>query len=296
MSKLSRRIGVSPAFLVSQYGKDFTPEDVCNAIEIIQSWGFSHLQIEIYDFDKIPMWLTDSGVEKVNRVREQANFDISILVCHLLINEFTSIESLYDFSKIDKVKELIDIAKSINTCRYLLLPFGSLIREAPNNKKLENFGDYKKQFFEKFSLIYNLVNESEFNLLIEILPKSIIGRYETLRNEIINKYQNKIGILFDTGHAWADGENIIEIPIEFRKYIFGTHLCDNFGKESLSLAPGKGNINWKKLINNLLLSDYSGYFDIEILCPKEKVQVEYTEAFMYIKSIIKDYYKNPNHN
>jgi hypothetical protein len=84
MSTSHKKIGVSPAFLISAYGKGFTPENACEGMELVASWGFSNIQIEIFDEEKIPLWLEGNGAKKVRQVQEKLGIKISQLVCHLL--------------------------------------------------------------------------------------------------------------------------------------------------------------------------------------------------------------------
>ena len=56
-----------------------------------------------------------------------------------------------------------------------------------------------------------------------------------------------LGLNFDTGHARACKENLYLIPAKLGGRILGTHLCDNFGHENLSLRPGAGSIDWPRL-------------------------------------------------
>ena len=76
------------------------------------------------------------------------------------------------------------------------------------------------------------------------------------------------------------------LPFRLQDRIFGLHICDNFGTENLSLAPGKGSIEWKPFIVNLLSSGYNGSLDIEIGCETENVKSEYAAGLKYINSLV----------
>jgi sugar phosphate isomerase/epimerase len=116
-------------------------------------------------------------------------------------------------------------------------------------------------------------------------PLNIAGGYEGFLQILKGIESDRLGFLFDTGHAWAAMEDVAAIPTRVGGKIFGTHLCDNFGGESLKLMPGKGNINWKEVINNLKSSKYAGYYDLEIICSQEKVEEEYLTGLEYISSL-----------
>lgn len=288
MKEIINKIGVSPAYLISAYGTKFTPDNVVNAIDILTFTGFSNLQIEIFSEDRIPLWLDDGGGKKVNQTILRKDFIVNQLVCHLLIEEFTSYKAFSNLNGIKIFKKMIEICRCIDFCDSLVLPIGTFKDWAfveKNNLEKENL--YLK-FLEKFQRFIDIISNTNLKLSIEILPNSIIGNYQTLNHLILELKDHNIGILFDTGHAWANGEDVVNIPNFYGKYIFGTHLCDNFGKESYSFAPGKGNINWEGVLNSLIKSGYSGCYDVEILCDQINVEKEYKFGFEFIKSILSE--------
>ena len=69
--------------------------------------------------------------------------------------------------------------------------------------------------------------------------------------------------------------------------ILGTHLCDNFGHENLSLPPGAGSIDWLQIVSGLTAAGYRGYFDIEIVCRPEAVRQQYSEGRAFIEKLLK---------
>ena len=97
---------------------------------------------------------------------------------------------------------------------------------------------------------------------------------------------DSLGLNFDTGHAWAAKENINMIPAKLNGQILGTHICDNFGHENLSLRPGAGSIDWSEIISGLRASGYNGSFDIEIICMPEAVRQEYSQSRAFIEALL----------
>jgi hypothetical protein len=53
--------GVSPAFVLSGYGHDFSLENYCEALPRIQRIGFDAFQSEIYTAAAAPEWLQGGG-------------------------------------------------------------------------------------------------------------------------------------------------------------------------------------------------------------------------------------------
>ena len=120
----------------------------------------------------------------------------------------------------------------------------------------------------------------------EIMPGSVVGGIDGYLRLCCDLGPDAPGFNFDTGHAWAAGEDILRIPERLGKQILGTHLCDNFGHENRSLRPGAGSIDWPQLAGALMAAHYSGAWDIEIICPPERCREEYGQAYHFMTSQI----------
>lgn len=287
MKTLNQRFGVSPAFSISAYGNHFTPENICEAMERINPWGFTNIQIEIFDKEKIELWLEGDATKRVKKVAQKLGMNITQLVGHLLIDDCASPSALFSDSGIETMEKLVSIANGLGIVKSITLPIGKYSYEERGEKKPEQFSDESimKRLTEKLYDFYRPVETAGYRLAVELLPKNIVGGYPGFAQIQKNVALNWFGLLFDTGHAWAASEDIYSIPQQFKGSIFGTHLCDNFGDESLKLAPGKGSINWEKLITNLEHSQYPGYLDIEIICTPDKVEDKYRNSLDFLMSL-----------
>jgi hypothetical protein len=67
--------GVSPAFVLSAYGHDFSLDNYCEALPRIRRLGFDAFQLEIYTAAAVPEWLR--GGRRVQRIATDLglNFD-----------------------------------------------------------------------------------------------------------------------------------------------------------------------------------------------------------------------------
>lgn len=288
MKTFNQRFGVSPAFAISSYGNQFTPDNIIEAMEKIQPWGFTNIQIEIFDNDKVDLWLAGEVTKKVKNVAEELGMNISQLVGHLLIDDCASPSALFSNSGIETMGRLVSIAKGLGCVGSITLPIGEYSdgEHEVNTSDKYTHDVIQKRLVEKLCEFYRPVEAAGFHLAVELLPKNIVGGYKGF-NIIQNAVSpNWFGLLFDTGHAWVAAEDIYSIPQKHKGSIFGLHLCDNFGSENLKLSPGKGDINWEKLIQNLVRSQYPGYFDLEIICKPEDVEEEYRCSLNYIKTLL----------
>jgi len=138
----------------------------------------------------------------------------------------------------------------------------------------------------KLSRLLALVEDAGRRMALEILPGAIVGGIDGFMRLCERVGTDSLGLNFDTGHAWACKENLYLIPAKLGSRILGTHLCDNFGHENLSLRPGAGSIDWPRLIAALKACGYNGPWDIEIVCPPNSVAEEYGAGRRFIEALV----------
>ncbi|MHC4726215.1 MAG: sugar phosphate isomerase/epimerase family protein [Planctomycetota bacterium] len=279
--------GVSPAFVFSFYGKQFSVKDFCQALEVVKELGFSGFQPEIFIKEALPDWI-NSGSKTISKKAREFGLQATQFVAHFMMENFSTPEEVNSDSGLEELKNVVEIAKHFDNCRVLTIPVGSFSIQWDQIQTMKPSWalDVKKRFVEKINKFLELIKESGLVFALEILPFSVVGGIEgflVICNELNSP---DLGINLDTGHAWACREIVPLLPFRLKDRIFGLHLCDNFGTENLSLAPGKGSIEWKPFIRNLLSSGYNGSLDIEIGCEAEDVKSEYVTGLKYIKSLI----------
>jgi len=101
------------------------------------------------------------------------------------------------------------------------------------------------------------------------VPK-VFGKYPQEMLRLLDLVDRpNIGLTFDVGHA-----NTMGLVDEFLKVYQGrishVHLHDNMGKKDEHLPVGKGNIDWKAVMDGL--SHYSGIFVTEVDCLEDGVE------------------------
>ena len=89
------------------------------------------------------------------------------------------------------------------------------------------------------------------------MPSAVIGGIDGFKRLCDQLDTDTLGLNYDTGHAWAAKENLSMIPAKLNGQILGTHFCDNFSFENVSLRPGTGSIDWPGIIDSLGASGYA---------------------------------------
>lgn len=287
MSKL--RFGVSPAFLLSLYGDDFLPEDVVAALDRVKALGFDCFQCELVTTDKLPYWEEGGGVMVAEKAREKG-LGISQMVAHFMLTAFEDEEVLYSDFGLPQIGRLFHVLDGMGFHGQVTVPIGPYVGLSElSNKQKE---DARQRLIEKLRDINALAIVHDDIIALEVQPGALISGGEDIL-EVTESVGLDVGYNYDTGHAWASGEKrTAELPLLFGRRMYGTHLCDNDGHKNLSLAPGKGNIDWDTVIASLLRSGYTGSLDLEIFTTADLVNNEYSEALAYVASLAEKYYKS----
>jgi sugar phosphate isomerase/epimerase len=276
-------IGVSPAYFISRFGNRFTPEEVAEGLRELAGIGFQGFQLEVYHRETLENWAR-SGALLVRKASRDLGLKAGHFVAHFMLEAFADPDSLLSSSGIDEMKGVLEIVHPFEECRVVTVPLGGF--EAPSLPTSEHYRRFFDRCVEKVGAILAVVEGAGRRMALEILPSAIIGGIDGFMRLCERLGAASLGLNFDTGHAWASKENLYLVPAKLGPHIAGTHLCDNFGNENLSLRPGAGSIDWPRLVSALQASGYNGPFDIEIICAPEKACEEYSKARAFIESIL----------
>ena len=186
------------------------------------------------------------------------------------------------------MRKVTGMLESFPDCPLVTLPVGPFHADwhDPELSKPGSYASLLMRFTEKVSRLIQVVASGGRSLALEILPYSFLGGTSGFLLVAEAVGSQRLGYNFDTGHAWACKEEPTLIPLKLGRWILGTHLCDNLGDTNLSLRPGTGSIAWKQVLENLLASGYRGSLDIEIRCPANTLEAEYSSALSYIRSVL----------
>jgi sugar phosphate isomerase/epimerase len=279
--------GVSPAFFISRHTDRFTPADVCEGLTAIAELGFQQFQLEVFHAETIVDWAS-GGSRQVRQRSGDLGLRPSQFVAHFMLNAFSNTASVMSDAALTEINPVLEIVDRFDDCPVVTIPLGAF-----DAQQIVTRDDYRALFKRCVEIIGSLLERVEKagrRLALEVMPSAIIGGIDGFMRLCEQLGTDSLGLNFDTGHAWAAKENIYMIPAKLNGQILGTHFCDNFGHENLSLRPGAGSIDWPAVIDGLKASGYEGSFDIEIICAPEAVQQEYGQGRAFIESILKRVY------
>ena len=276
-------IGLSPAYFISRFTDKFSPSDVAGSLADIREMGYSGFQLEVFHRNNLKLWL-EGGSRQVRQRADDLNLKPTQFVAHFMMAAFSNPGNLLSDLGLDEMPAVLDIVSHFEACPVITVPLG--VFETRRVAACSDFKSYYGRCIEKIARLLEMVEASGYRLALEIMPSALIGGIDGFMRLCDRLGTQSLGLNFDTGHAWAAKENLYLIPAKLGQQILGTHLCDNFGLENLSLPPGGGSIDWPRIMAGLKAAGYQGSFDIEIVCPEEDVRRQYREGRAFIETLL----------
>ncbi|MBO5069956.1 MAG: sugar phosphate isomerase/epimerase [Roseburia sp.] len=277
------KYGVSPAFLLSLFGEQFTPKDVVSAISLIRQLGFDCFQSEIVFADKITLW-ENGGAKAVSQTAEENELTMSQLVAHFMMEAFKDRESLFSDEGVSEITRVFQIADMMRFQGQVTIPMGPF--RAIECLKEEEKQQCHVRLVEKMRVIMEIACHFGNPVAIEVQPRALISGVSEILG-FLEEVGSGLGYNYDTGHAWASGAvDTAQFPLVLTDRLMGTHLCDNDGIVNLSLCPGEGTIDWATVMKNLVVSGYQGSIDLEIFTDAERVKEKYSAGKAYLDGLL----------
>lgn len=274
---------------VSRIG-EFPEKEWKKEFEIAKQYNLSHLELVVnYPFFG-PLTYSKEQVEKVRKLAKGKGVE---LILHLLPNQYglseedvknmfrenldkflenekylkervfniaSDDEKVREFT-IDEIKRTLTMAEKLNA-KLITIHGGSF----PSPKDYPQYLQRARKTLEELNprlgkiklAIENVPEMGHFGPSNElpIYPRDLLYLVKGLGN---------IGICLDVGHA-----NNVEEPVSYYKKIrnsnkiWNIHLHDNKGDKDDHLQLGKGNIDFKKFLEELKKDNYSGFLSIEL--------------------------------
>ena len=276
-------IGVSPAYFISKFSNRFSPADVAASLEDLPALGFYGFQLEVFYRENLEAW-TRTGAAEIRKKSSDLGLKAHQLVAHFMLEGFADRQSLVSNAAVENMKVVLEIVDLFDECRVVTVPLPAFDYQAASNR--DDYLFLFERCAAKVSRLQAMVEDAGRRMALEILPGAIVGGIDGFLWLCEHLGSDTLGFNFDTGHAWACKENLYLIPAKLGPRILGTHLCDNFGNENLSLRPGAGSIDWSRLIAALKACGYKGPWDIEIICKPEDAEIEYGTGRKFIENLL----------
>lgn len=272
--------GVSPAWFISLFGEDFTVSQAGDSLSLLQGFGYTGWQPEIFTEAGLDEWISGSA-ENLRLQSSDLGLNTTVFVAHLLGTGFSSEEELSKQEWQTKLVKILDALESWSDIEVLSIPLPPFTDISASG---HNAGEKNQEILHnRLSRFAEIIESRGRVLALEAMPGNLAGDSLNLKLLLEKEGLEKVGINYDTGHFHAAGESQKTVLTNLGSRISVSHLCDNDGITNLSLPPGDGNISWKEVISGLGQIRYRGSWDIEIRCPAEDVESAYKRGREYLE-------------
>ena len=177
---------------------------------------------------------------------------------------------------IQRMKDIIDFAK----------PFGAMV----------NIGKLRGRFFPKirreksldwmyfaFNDVADYAFEKGVILVLEPIPYVFCNNINTTQDGIDivkNVGKENFKMMVDLFSMHIEDQSLEKSFKDVKPYLKHIHICD-----SNRLAPGRGNLDFKKIINIIKNIKYDGYISVEIIQVPDK-DIVLKESIEFIKPLL----------
>lgn len=275
-------IGVSPAYFISRFGSRFSQAQVAASLPDIKGMGYDGVELEVFHPELLTDW-ERGGAELVRDAVRDGGLTVTQFMAHFLLNGFSSPKTLAsDFGS----AEMRTILQSLDAYFDVSVVMVPLAAFDATGLTPDDWPVLQSRLVEKMGTLLSMVEASGRRMGLEIMPSAIVGGVDGFLRLCDQLGTETLGLNYDTGHANAAKENLGLVVPRLGRRIIGTHLCDNHGHENLSLAPGKGSVDFPSVLGGLQGAGYDGPLDVEIICPAQDVEQEYRAGLEHVRSIV----------
>ena len=187
--------------------------------------------------------------------------------------DFTSPGAEERQSALKDILLALEAAVALNA-RYFILHPGPVIG---HHLPLREVSRRRENAVSSLRRIAELCRATDTVLLLEnMLPHQLLGRISDLLwfREAIDP--EMVGLCFDTGHASLGGD-LYMIAHKLAEYVRVIHAHDNLVADD-HLPPGKGRIDWRRLLKVLVASGFDGLISLELSGEVDDDLKQLTEA------------------
>ena len=278
--------GVSPAYFFSSFGPAFRPSDIEAALPGLRELGYESFQAEAFEASVAESWSEGDSKRLAARAGELGLVP-GPFVAHWLGAGFASDAALRTPGLPAGAPRALAIASALSGLPVFAVPLPALAvrTDAAGGEPAAARTELRGALIEKLGQLAEAAGRAGFRLALELLPGNALGGSREFLDLLSVPGFEDLGIVLDTGHFHAMGENVAELPARLAGAVAATHLCDNDGRVNLSLAPGRGRIPFDALMPALRASGYAGSLDLEIVCPARDTAREYGNALETLRAL-----------
>lgn len=148
-----------------------------------------------------------------------------------------------------------------------------------------------KRAVEALNKVSEFCRLNNLNLTLEnMLPHLLFGHTSDLLWLLGAVDIRNLGICLDTGHANLAGDLYMAV-FKLSGHLKMIHAADNRGQHDDHLPPGRGNINWRRLIQDLIRASFHGTLIMELSGDLGKTDTEILQEAVHARQYIREIQK-----
>lgn len=301
IAKQKMRIGLSPAFGFAHFGENISLEKILQLVSFGKQAGFCGFQLETYSKSQIDIY-TDKNIKTIRDYYSELGMESSQFIGHSAKSDISSLDSKRIEQGLDEVRKLVEICNKLGIIDVFNIP------AAPPTELIVDYYEtypgavqpvldypagmsWKKiwdTYVDTIRRCLKIVSDAGMKLAIEAVPYGVICTPDSFLRllECLDNNPN-LGFMLDTGHVFVQKEPVHTAIYKLGKRIFGTHICDNDGCIDDHWMPGKGKIEWEKVLRAFVEVGYNGPLDIEVNVVDNPNEA-YAAGKAYLEQIIRN--------
>lgn len=251
----------------------FYQRSIFDILEAVRNRGFTQIEICSY-----PAHLDYHHFDKVKRAGDlMRDLGLHPFSFHAPFADHIDITSLDPVKRENSCQELLTACKAASrmNVEHMVLHPGPERAGRPADSEFIQHLNYA---VESLNRVARVCCELRVNLLLEnMLPHLLFGHIGDMLHLVGSIHDCAVGICLDTGHANLAGE-INNVVQKFSGHLKMLHANDNLRNFDAHLSPGKGSIDWDKLISQLYEHHFQGAFILELAGYDEPIEATLDRA------------------
>ena len=258
---------------ITLYGLPPKVDDIIKVMGEISDAGFNTMEMEIVAGEYKDY--NDSWAKITNRTKDLGLQVVSIMAVTydmFSLNKSNREKSLEDFSRICEMTAAIG-AGMITNCFYLppeMVPSErtSIYHGGPSIAvdipKDFQWIDLRNNVITQLKKCSEIASRNSLKFAMEMRAGDFISSIDGIISIFNDCSSDNIGMVYDVAHAHAINEYLDLGIYKLGKYLKLVHLSDNDGTRPYHYQPGRGDIDFKNIIDTLKNVKYDGYVVIDI--------------------------------
>ena len=200
-------------------------------------------------FDYVMIWWEDefypNHIDRRSLIKIANSYGLDLDNIHL---PFDNVNMLWSENNTERQRRTSIFVKWLHECRES--GADTVVMHSSQDIVKLNYG----QGFKSLNEIINAAEDIKLRIAFE--NTQMLEYTEFILKEFKSHY---VGFCYDSSHDFIKGQSFGEILKKWKNKLFAVHLSDNDGIFDYHWIPGKGHVNWEKIIGLIKETDIKSF-------------------------------------